>query len=298
MPRVHNRVNLLVNVALLVAIGTFLTCITRYMIGRYEFTTASLTADGKQVHLKGINFSTSEQNIIVFLDKDCKFCAQDTAFYQRLAQASRTLHVRLIVAFEHDLRDGKQYLAEKQIEPSETVRLRFQALNIQGTPTILLLNREGRMIAKWVGELSGPLEDYIASIVGVDEDSIVNASSPYLALGNQIDPPANDTESLKSGLLSNTVTLIDVDNREEFETKHIVGSVNIPEDELYSRSLNELDVSKRVVLFSRSLELQKVRNAYAMLRSIGFKETGHLKLTLEAAEAAGLQLKAQEDELK
>lgn len=298
MTVVHNKANFVLNVALLVAIGTFLTCIARYMLGRYEFTTASLTADGKQVHLQGIDFSTSEQNIIAFLDKDCKFCEQDTSFYQRLAQASKTRNVRLIVAFQHDLRDGKRYLAERYIEPSETVRLRFQSLGIQGTPTILLLNPQGRIIAKWVGELSGPLEDYIASIVGVDEHSIVAASSPYLALGNQVDPPANNTESLKSGLLSNIVILVDVDNREEFETRHIVGSVNIPEDELYSRSLNELDVSKRIVLFSRSLELQKVRNANAVLRSIGFKETGHLKLTLEAAQAAGLQLRAQEDELK
>ena len=86
------------------------------------------------------------------------------------------------------------------------------------------------------------------------------------------------------------MTLIDIDNREDFALGHIAGAVNIPEDELYTRALNELTVDKPIVLFSRTLEAHKIRNAETALRSTGFDETKWLKLTLEAAKSAGFDL--------
>lgn len=62
-------------------------------------------------------------------------------------------------------------------------------------------------------------------------------------------------------MLSNTVTLVDIVSREEFGAWHIVGAVNIPDDELYSRALNELMPAQRIVLFTRNPDLRKVINA-------------------------------------
>ena len=287
--RIQNKVNFAVNVALLVALATFGFCIARYGLERYQFSDVSLTANN-EVRLEGIDLSKSTQNIIVFMDKRCKYCDLDAPFYQQLAKASQAQDVNLIIAFPHDLNDGKRYLAKKQIEPDEIVRLHFKQIGIQGTPTLMLLKREGGIIAKWTGELSAPVEDYIVSILGQDQEAIVSKNSPYLALGNKVTPPACNIESLRAGLLSNTVTLVDVDSREEFRAGHIVGAVNIPDDELYSRALNELMVSQRIVLFTRDADLHKLINANAVLRSIGFTTIESLKLTPSGAAAAGLQI--------
>jgi hypothetical protein len=75
-----------------------------------------------------------------------------------------------------------------------------------------------------------------------------------------------------------------------FGAQHFVGAVNIPDDELYSQALNELVVSKGVVLFSRDADVQKFRNANAVLRSIGFTTIESLNLTLNGAVAAGLEI--------
>jgi rhodanese-related sulfurtransferase/thioredoxin-related protein len=286
---IQSRVNFAVNVALLVALATFGFCIARYALERYQFSNVWLTANN-EVRLEGVDLSKSIQNIIVFVDRNCKYCDLDAPFYQRLAKASQTQAVNLIIAFPHDLHDGKRYLAEKQIEPDEVVRLHFKQIGIQGTPTLMLLNREGGIIAKWTGELSAPVENYIVSILGQDQESIESKNSPYLALGNRVAPPPCGVESLRTGLLSNTVTLVDVDSREEFRARHIVGAVNIPDDELYSRARNELIVSQRIVLFTRDADLHKLINANAVLRSIGFTAIESLNLTPSAAAAAGLQI--------
>jgi rhodanese-related sulfurtransferase len=286
---IRSKLNFAVNVAMLAALATFGFSIARYALSRYEFSNVSLTA-AKEVRLEGVDLSKSIQNIIVFVDSSCKFCDLDAPFYQRLAKASQSQDVNIIVAFPHDLRNGKQYLAEKKIEPDEVVRLDFKQIGIQGTPTLMLLNREGGIIAKWTGELSAPVENYIVSILGQDPQSIVSKNSPYLGLGNQVAPPACEVESLRAGLLSNTVTLVDLDSREEFVARHIVGAVNIPDDELYSRARNELMVSQRIVLFTRDVDLHKLITANAVLRSIGFTMVESLNLTPRAAAAAGLQI--------
>lgn len=286
---IQSKVNFAVNVGLLVALATFGFCIARYALERHQFSNVSLTA-ANEVRVEGVDLSKSIQNVIVFVDRSCKYCDLDAPFYQRLAKASQTQGVKVIFAFPHDLRDGKRYLAEKQIEPDEVVRLRFNQIGIQGTPTLMLLNREGGIIGKWTGELSAPVENYIVSILGQDQESIISKNSPYLALGNQVAPPACGVDSLRTGLLSNTVTLVDVDSREEFGAWHIVGALNIPDDELYSRARNELKVSQRIVLFTRDVDSRKLITANAVLRSIGFTTIESLNLTSSAASAAGLQI--------
>ncbi len=274
---------------LLLALVTFLACALHYLITNSRFAAASITPDGR-VEIAGVNFLSSEQTILAVLDKNCRFCKEDAPFYRRLAEATQTRNGRLVVAFPHGLEDGTDYLKAENVPASEVVQIRLKSLDLQGTPTLLLLNRRGRIIAKWVGELSSPIEDYIISVIGRDESAIRAEASPFLRVGNPKDPPPSDPANLRTELLSNRVTLIDIDDREDFAAGHIPGAVNIPEDELYTRALNELTADKPIVLFSRKLEAHKIRNAETALRSTGFTEIEWLKLTLEAAKSAGFDL--------
>lgn len=290
----RHKSNVAVNIFLGIAVATFLACAVHYMVTNSRFANASITPDGN-VSIAGIDFSSSEQTVLVVLDKDCQFCRQDVPFYRRLAEAAKTRNSRLIVAFPHNLADGTDYLRNENIAASEVVQIRLKSLQLQGTPTLLLLNRHGRIIAKWAGELSAPVEDYIISVIGRDESAILAEASPFLNLGNQKDPPLSDPAKLRKELLSNSVTLIDIDDRKEFASGHITGAINIPEDELYTRALNEL-TGKPVVLFSRSLEAHKIRNAETALRSTGFNKSEWLKLTLEAAQSAGFATSSAHNE--
>src|ERR1051326_917901 len=118
--------------------------------------------------------------------------------------------------------------------------------------------------------------------------SQIAADSPFLRLGNPKETPIIQAASLHKQLAEKTTTVIDVGDRKEFAENHITGSINILEDELYSRALNELPESVPIVLFSRTLDAHKVRNAELVLRSLGFKEIEWLKVTLEEAREAGL----------
>jgi rhodanese-related sulfurtransferase len=284
-----NKSNVAVNIVLLLALVTFLSCALHYIITNSRFAAASITADGT-VAIAGVNFLSSEQTILAVLDKNCRFCKEDAPFYRRLAAATQSRNGRLVVAFPHSVEDGTDYLQAEGIPASEVIQIRLKSLDLQGTPTLLLLNRHGKIIAKWVGELSAPVEDYIISVIGRDESAITAEASPFLRIGNPKDPPLSDPTNLHNELLSNSVTLIDIDNREDYAARHIGGAVNIPEDELYTRAQNELTVDKPIVLFSRKLDAHKIRNAETALRAAGFTKTEWLKLTLEAAKSAEFDL--------
>ena len=283
----RSKANLAANIILFAAVATFTVLLVRHLISNREYTETSLSSDGQRVSIAGVDLSPFPQTLIVVLDKNCRFCKQQIPFYRRLAESSRAQNMKLIFAFPHNLNDGINYLQAQQIAATEVIRIRLKSLDIRGTPTVFLLNHEGKILAKWVGELSRPVEDYIISILGMSEQAIITGDSPFLRLGNQRETPVIQPADLLKRLAAKTVTVIDIDDRKDFAQKHIGASVNIPEDELYSRALNELSESASLVLFSRGLDAHKIRNAELVLRSLGFKEVEWLKVTMDETQEAG-----------
>lgn len=283
----RNRANLAANIILFAAVVIFMIFLVRHIIANQDFTKTSLSSDGTIVSISGIDLSPFQQTIIVVLDKNCRFCKQQIPFYRQLAESSRTHNVKLIFAFPHNRQDGIDYLHAEQIVAKDAIRISMQSLDIRGTPTLLLLNSEGKILAKWVGELSRPVEDYIVSILGLSEQAIIDGDSPFLRLGNPKETPVIQPADLRKQLAEKTTTIIDIGDRKEFAENHIAGSINIPEDELYSRALNELPESVSIVLFSRRLDAHKIRNAELVLRSLGFKQIAWLKESLEQTQETG-----------
>lgn len=283
----RSKANLAANIILFAAVATFTVFLVRHMISNRDYTETSLSSDGQRVSISGIDLSPFPQTVVVVLDKSCRFCKQQTPFYRRLAESSRAKNIKLVFAFPHNLNDGIDYLKTQQIPATEVIRIHMKSLDIKGTPTVLLLNHEGKILAKWAGELSTPVEDYIVSILGMSEQAIITGDSPFLRLGNQRETPGIQPADLRKLQAVKTVTIIDIDDRKEFVENHVRGSINIPEDELYSRALNELPEAASIVLFSKGLDAQKIRNAELVLHSLGFKEIEWLKVSLEESQEAG-----------
>ena len=283
----RTKANTAANVILFTAVATFAVFLGRHVLLNRDYTNASLSPDGKQISLTGINFAQSKQTVMLVLDKNCRFCKQQVPFYRRLAEQTRNRNVKLVIAFNHTRQDGQDFLREENIAASEVIRVRLKPLDIRGTPALLLLNHEGKIIGKWVGELSQLTEDYIVSILGLDEQAILADDSPFLRLGNKKDTPTVEPNDLRNQLRSEGVALVDIDDRADFAMDHLADFRNIPADELYSRALNELQDFRSIVLFSRKVDGHEIRNAELVLRSLGFKEVKWLKLSLGEAHGSG-----------
>ena len=116
---------------------------------------------GAKVFIPGADFSSKDKNLILALKKGCKYCSESAAFYQKLVTAANEKNVRLMAVFPHSVEEGQSYLKELNVPVTENKEADFMALNVGGTPTIILANSSGDVVRAWMGKLNPEQENEV-----------------------------------------------------------------------------------------------------------------------------------------
>ena len=110
---------------------------------------------GKKISLQGIDWSKSEQTLLMFLNTQCGYCKQSEPFYRRLTNGGIDHQkVRLIAVFPQRLETSKEYLDCVGIAVDDIRQPVSSDLKVKGTPTLVLVNADGIATNEWVGFLS------------------------------------------------------------------------------------------------------------------------------------------------
>lgn len=105
-----------------------------------------------------IDYATSDQVLLMFLRSSCRYCTASMPFYQKLVAVRPPNGPRTqLIAFAPEPESSfAHYLGEHQLtlDGAYSVgRQDFSAYRVDGTPTLVLINRD-RVIQKvWVGQL-------------------------------------------------------------------------------------------------------------------------------------------------
>ena len=99
----------------------------------------------------GVDFSTSEKSLLVYLRSTCKFCTASMAFYREIASASRS--ARVIVASNEPVGVVNAYLDEHGFKADQVISIPPGLLKVSGTPTLLLVDRDRVVQKVWTGQL-------------------------------------------------------------------------------------------------------------------------------------------------
>lgn len=81
------------------------------------------------------------------------------------------------------------------------------------------------------------------------------------------------------------LTILDVRDRNLFNTKHILGAISIPAHQLVSRALDSLELTRDIYVYGETDE--ESADAASELRDVGFQNVAELKGGLAAWEALG-----------
>lgn len=81
------------------------------------------------------------------------------------------------------------------------------------------------------------------------------------------------------------LTIIDVRDRETFNTSHISGAISLPMNELVNRALINLELTRDLYVYDSTDE--KTASAAAQLRTAGYQNVAELRGGLAAWKAAG-----------
>lgn len=121
---------------------------------------------GTKLPIANIDWSKSDKTLVMALSTKCHFCTESSPFYEKLAlrKAGRS-DVRLVTLMPQNLEEAQKYLLEHKIQVDEVKRSEPGDSFIRGTPTLILADRTGAVIASWTGKLPPEKEAEVMSKV-------------------------------------------------------------------------------------------------------------------------------------
>jgi len=109
---------------------------------------------GTKISLQDVNWAAKKRTLLMALSDTCRYCTESADFYKKLAQ-ERAKHddVRIIAVLPQDVSAAQAYLNKLGFSVDEVRHSPLDAVGVQATPTLILLDDKGVVTASWVGKL-------------------------------------------------------------------------------------------------------------------------------------------------
>lgn len=116
-------------------------------------STPKSPAIGSKISLKNIDWSKSNKNVLLILQKGCQFCSESAEFYKKLIKQMQGKNVNIIAVLPQNKAEAEEYLNRLGISGIEIIQSNSDSLQVGGTPTIIIANDKGEISSFWVGQL-------------------------------------------------------------------------------------------------------------------------------------------------
>lgn len=147
------------NISIIVAVVVFL-----FVIGRHELLppisqqqAQRLSEEnqlvGKSIQVPGVQFPRNHELLMFALSTKCPYCRESLPFYEELTEKIRGKD-DLIAVFPQTQEQAQIWLKAANISVSQIVSARLDAFGISATPSLLLLDKSGKVERVWVGRLN------------------------------------------------------------------------------------------------------------------------------------------------
>lgn len=90
--------------------------------------------------------------MLLVLSTTCRYCTESLPFYEKLArQKAERGDVRLIAVMPQSADEARRYLSERNVTVDEIKQANLSI--VRGTPTLLMIDRNGVVVESWTGKL-------------------------------------------------------------------------------------------------------------------------------------------------
>ncbi len=117
--------------------------------------------------LDAYKWKAHERTLVLALRNGCHFCEASMPFYHKLAQLeqSNQIGVHLVALFPDDPAVVRQVLQTQQLTLEVLPLFELGQVKVQATPTLMLVDEQGRVSKVWMGQLPAAEEaEVIAAI--------------------------------------------------------------------------------------------------------------------------------------
>jgi thiol-disulfide isomerase/thioredoxin len=139
-------------------------CITIGVVLLRGRTATSQTAQAAQTINQGIakgdmfpnvgavKYDQASETLVLALNTRCHFCKESLPFYRKLVAQNRG--AQIVALFPNPDTEVRDYLETEKLSVQKVAELDFAKFQIGGTPTLVLVDRSGKVRNVWNGKLT------------------------------------------------------------------------------------------------------------------------------------------------
>jgi hypothetical protein len=127
-----------------------------------------IKAGDKLLGLRAYNWKAHERTLVLALRNGCHFCEASMPFYRRLAklEQSNQIGVHLIAVFPDNPAVVRQVVETQQLTIEVLPAFELGQVKVQATPTLMLVDEQGRVSKVWMGQLPAAEEAEVIAAIG------------------------------------------------------------------------------------------------------------------------------------
>lgn len=108
--------------------------------------------------MPNVDWQVNQRTLLIVLQKGCRFCTESMPFYKTLVEKSKEKGIKLIAVLPSSREESIRYLKENGVDIQDIKQSQLDLINVQGTPTLILVNEKGEVSNSWIGKLSSNKE--------------------------------------------------------------------------------------------------------------------------------------------
>lgn len=106
--------------------------------------------------VSNIQFSVAPRTLLMVLSTKCGYCEQSLPFYQRLIEENSKAdnQLQFVGLFSNSEAEVVEYKKRNSLDLKTVANVDPSEVQASGTPTLILVNAEGKVSDLWIGKLS------------------------------------------------------------------------------------------------------------------------------------------------
>lgn len=122
--------------------------------------------------LKNVDWQANDKNLVFAVSTQCHFCTESAGFYKKLVEECKQQHVHTIAVLPQTQAEAQAYLSGEGVMVDEIRQSDLPTLEVNGTPTLLLIDHAGLVKQVWTGKLPSSKESDVETALGKTVSSL------------------------------------------------------------------------------------------------------------------------------
>jgi thioredoxin-related protein len=117
--------------------------------------------------LKNVQYADHDETLLMFINSECQYCTASMSFYKRMTEAQRQAGgaLQFVALSTEESASLQAYLDKHGLVVDSAVSVDTSGLKFRSTPTLIAVNRDGRVLNEWVGQIASAREEEVMEVL-------------------------------------------------------------------------------------------------------------------------------------